>query len=362
MNDFKPCEDERTEYKAQLNDKLEREVVAFLNSSQGGDIYIGVADNGTVVGVKDPDKQQLTISHRIRDNIQPSCLGFYDVYAQQHDSKTIIHIVVTRGTEKPYYIKKYGMSPAGCYLRVGSGVQPMNPTMIDQLYSSRIRDSLRNIISPKISTHSFKQLKIYYEEKGLAINANFLENLDLFTSDKQINYVGYLFADSNSVSIKVAKYAGTTKVELVENEEYGFCSIIRATERVLDKLDIENRTFTRITGSAKRLQKRMIDPVALREALVNAIVHNDYTREVTPLIEIFADRLAITSYGGLVSGLSRQEFLAGRSMPRNREIMRIFRDMGLVEHLGSGMSRILSHYPPDIFKFSDHFLEVSFPL
>ncbi len=105
----------------------------------------------------------------------------------------------------------------------------------------------------------------------------------------------------------------------------------------------------------------MIDPVALREALINVIVHNDYTREVTPVVEIFADHLSITSYGRLVSGLSRKEFLAGRSMPRNREIMRVFRDLGLVEHLGSGMSRILSHYPADIFSFSEHFLEVSFP-
>jgi len=111
MNKFQPYEDENIEYKLELSDKLEKEVVAFLNSAQGGHIYIGVDDKGSVVGVTQPDQLQLTISNRIRDNIQPSCLGFYDVYAEQHDGKTIIHIVVTRGTEKPYYLKKQGLSP-----------------------------------------------------------------------------------------------------------------------------------------------------------------------------------------------------------------------------------------------------------
>ncbi len=227
MSNFKPCEDEHTEYKAVLNNKFEREVVAFLNSAQGGNIYIGVADNGTIIGVSDPDKLQLIISHRIRDNIQPSCLGFYDVYFEQHDGKTIIHIMVTRGTEKPYYIKQYGLSPAGCYLRVGSGVQPMPPAMIDQLYSSRTRDSLRNIVSPKTGEHSFKQLKIYYEEKGFSINSNFLENLDLYTSDKKTTMLDTCLPTVTVFPSKWPSMPGTTKVELVENEEYGFSSIIK---------------------------------------------------------------------------------------------------------------------------------------
>jgi predicted HTH transcriptional regulator len=92
------------------------------------------------------------------------------------------------------------------------------------------------------------------------------------------------------------------------------------------------------------------------------VVHNDFTREVPPVIEFYSDRLSITSYGGLVEGLSVEEFFAGRSMPRNREIMRIYRDLDLVEQLGSGMNRILSAYSPDVFKISDNFLEVCFPI
>ena len=105
----------------------------------------------------------------------------------------------------------------------------------------------------------------------------------------------------------------------------------------------------------------MIDKLALREAFINVIVHNDYTREVPPVVEIFSNRLCITSYGGLVEGLSLEEFFNGRSMPRNREIMRVFRDLDLVEQLGSGINRILKVYEKEIFNISENFIEIVFP-
>lgn len=359
MMKFKPYEDETTEFKRELTDSLEKEVVAFLNSQKGGDIYIGVEDNGTVLGVQNPDKLQLLIVDRIRNNILPNTLGFFDVVIKEIDNKQVLHIIVARGTERPYYLKKYGLSPAGAYLRIGSGKQQLTTAMIDHLLASRSRNSLRNIPSPRANL-TFNQLKIYYEEKGFAINSSFLDSLDLYTSSGQFNYVAYLLADRNSVSIKVAKFAGTDKVDLIENEEYGFCSLIKATNRVLDKLQIENRTFTKVTGAAERLERRMIEERALREAIINAFIHNDYTFEVPPVFEIYSNRLAVISYGGLVAGLSREDFLAGRSMPRNRELMRVFRDLDMVEQLGSGMNRMLGAYSPDIFKLSENFLEVSF--
>jgi len=354
-------ENDKTEFKSELNDKFEKSVVSFLNSKTGGDIYIGITDDGSVLGLDNSDKIQLAITDRIKNNILPSSLGLFDVYSEEINDRMVIHVIVSSGTEKPYYIKSLGMSPAGCYIRIGSGVKQMDIKMIDMFYASRTRNSLRNIVSPRYTEHTFSQLKIYYEEKGFQLNDVFLKNLDLYTSDGKLNYVAYLLADRNSVSIKVAKYAGTDKCDLIENEEYGFCSIIKATERVLDKLEIENKTFTKITGEAKRLERRMIDKTALREALINALVHNDYSREVAPVIEIFSDRLSITSYGGLIEGLSEEEFFNGRSMPRNRELMRIFKDLELVEHLGSGMHRILKAYDKSIFKLSDNFLEIVFP-
>lgn len=351
-------ESNKTEFKSQLTDKLEKEVVAFLNYHEGGDIYIGVDDDGTAVGIDDADAMQLVIADRLKNNILPATLGLFDIVCEKQDGKPIIHIIISSGPEKPYYIKKNGMSPRGCFIRVGSSSQPMETSLIDDLYSKRTRNSLNKITSPRQSL-SFEQLQIYYQSKGLKLNDRFAENLDLLTEDGKYNYVAYLLADSNGTSIKVAKYAGTDKVDLIENEEYGYCSLIKATKSVLDKLEIENKTMTRIT-SKERIEKRLVEPIALREAVINAVVHNDYTREVPPVFEIFSDRIQITSYGGLPTGLSQEEFFSCRSMSRNRELMRVFKDIGLVEQLGSGMGRILRAYDRTVFDISENFLVVTF--
>lgn len=115
------------------------------------------------------------------------------------------------------------------------------------------------------------QLKIFYQERGFALNDRFANTLELLTPDGKYDYVAYLLADENGVSIKVAKYAGTDKVELIENEEYGYCSLIKATNQVLERLRIENVTKTRVT-STRRVEQNLVEPVALREAVVNAII------------------------------------------------------------------------------------------
>lgn len=89
-------------------------------------------------------------------------------------------------------------------------------------------------------------------------------------------------------------------------------------------------------------------------------MHNDFSREIPPVFEIFSNRMEFTSYGGLIQGQSEEDFFSCSSMPRNRELMRVFKDVGLVEQLGSGMSRILRFYKRDIFQISDHFIKVVF--
>ncbi|MCL1876230.1 MAG: putative DNA binding domain-containing protein [Synergistaceae bacterium] len=352
-------ESNRIEYKLTLTDDLEREVVAFLNYNEGGIIFIGCQDNGDIVGLENANEDQCKIVERIKNNILPNTLGLFEVVLEKCNGKSIIKIIISSGTEKPYYLKKKGMSTNGCFLRVGNTAQPMTTHQIEHLFSSRVRNSISRITSPRQEL-SFEQLRIYYQEKRLELNEHFAKTLDLLTEDGRYNYVAYLLADSNAVSIKVAKYAGKDKVDLIENEEYGFCSIIKATNRVLEKLTVENRTFTKITP-IKRLERQMVNAVALREAVVNAIVHNDYSYEVPPVFEIYSDRITVTSYGGLVPNLSRENFFKCHSVVRNRELMRIFRDLDLVEQLGSGMSRILKVYDERAFDFSGNFLIVTFP-
>jgi len=351
-------ENNRIEFKSELNDRLERSVVSFLNYAGGGELLIGINDNGVAVGITDLDATQLKIIDRIRNNIRPQTLGLFDIVQDRIDGKDIIRVIVSCGQQRPYYIRKLGMSEQGCFMRIGSSSQPMTEQMIEELLSKRQQITLQSMLSPRQNL-TFKQLCIYYEEKKLEPTEQFIENLDLRQSNGEYNYAAYLLADENGASVKVAVYAGTDKVDLLETREYGNRCLITATQRILDRLDSENRTYAKIT-SKNRLEKERVNSIALREAVINAVVHNDYTKGV-PLVEIYADKIVVTSCGGLVEGLTENDFFKCRSMPRNRELMRVFRDMELVEQIGSGMSRILKAYDRSVFEITPSFTVVTFP-
>lgn len=156
------------------------------------------------------------------------------------------------------------------------------------------------------------------------------------------------------MSIKVAKYDGLDRGDLKENNEFGYCSLVKATKQVLDKIDVENKTLAKIT-SKEREEKRLWNSVALREAIINAMVHTDYTSEVPPKFESFDNRIEMISFGSLPQGMTEKEFFEGYSVPRNKELMRVLRDLDLVEHLGSGVPRILRAYGKKCFKFTETF-------
>ena len=351
-------ETNRIENKEQLNEDFEQEVIAFLNYKEGGIIYIGINKNGQVVGVKDVDLTELQIKDRIKNNIQPSTLGLFDVTVETIDNKEIIKVIISSGTEKPYYLRKKGRTPEGCYIRVGSSKERMTERMIDDMYSKRIKNTLKEIDSPRQEL-TFNQLKIYYEEHGLKLNDNFLQNLDLLTSEGKYNYNAFLLADENNVSIKLVKYLGTNKMDLVENQEYGYRCLITATQKILDRLDTENTVYAKIEYKGRK-EVEKIDSKALKEAVINAIVHNDYSYGNSPIVELYSDRIEITSAGGLPQELSQEEFLEGVTAPRNKELIRVFKDVDLIENIGSGVLRILDAYDKSCFKFMDHFLRVTF--
>lgn len=355
---MKNLETNRIENKEQLNEDFEQEVIAFLNYKEGGIIYVGINKNGQVVGVENTDLTQLQIKDRIKNNIQPSTLGLFDVTVETIENKEIIKVIISSGTEKPYYLRKKGRTPEGCYIRVGSSKERMTERMIDDMYARRIKNTLKEIDSPRQEL-TFNQLKIYYEEHGLKLNDNFLQNLDLLTSEGKYNYNAFLLADENTVSIKLVRYLGTNKLELLENLEFGNRCLITATQRILDRLDVENTTYAKIEYFGRKEQEK-IDSKALKEAVINAIVHNDYSYGNSPIIELYSDRIEITSAGGLPQELSQEEFLEGVTAPRNKELIRVFKDVDLIENIGSGVLRILDAYDKSCFKFMDHFLRVSF--
>lgn len=355
---MKNTETNRFENKEQLNEDFEQEVIAFLNYKEGGIIYVGINKNGQVVGVENTDLTQLQIKDRIKNNIQPSTLGLFDVTVETIENKEVIKVIISSGTEKPYYLRKKGRTPEGCYIRVGSSKERMTERMIEEMFARRIKNSLKEIESPRQDL-TFRQLKIHYEGNGMILNDNFARNLNLLTDEGKYNYNAYLLADENNISIKLVKYLGTNKMELIENQEYGYCCLITATQRILDRLTAENTVYAKIEYNGRK-EVEMIDSKALKEAVINAMVHSDYTLTTTPIIELYSDRIEITSGGGLPQGLSQEEFLEGVTAPRNKELIRVFKDVDLIENIGSGVLRILDAYDKSCFKFMDHFLRVSF--
>lgn len=350
-------EDSRTEFKVKLVDDLEESVIAFLNKD-GGNIYIGIDDNGNIIGLKSNiDLLQRKVKDRIISNIEPSVLGLFDLEVLEKNGKNYLKIIVAKGSETPYHIKGMGMTPDSCFIRVGSSNERMNEHLINKMFRERTRNSLKNIISPRQDL-TFRDLKIYYVEKGFEVGENFEKQLDFYTEDGKYNYVAYLLADENRASIKVAKYAGDDVDELMENYEFGYCSLVKATYRVLEKFRTENKIYAKITYP-ERKEQPMYDYNAVREVIINAIVHNDWSTEYPPKFEFFNDRLEISSFGGIQSEFTEEEFLEGYSAPKNPELMRVFHDLELVEHLGTGIRRILKKYDKSIYHFFPHFIRVS---
>ena len=128
----------------------------------------------------------------------------------------------------------------------------------------------------------------------------------------------------------------------------------------MERLAVANNTVVRVGGAAQRREITLVNAAALREAVLNAILHNDYINGAYPVVEIYDDRIEVVSSGGLPIDMSTDEFFAGRSLPRNKELMRIFSDLDMCEQLGSGMRKILRAYSSDIFDISEHFVSVVF--
>ncbi len=289
-------ETSRVEYKREISEGLEREVVSFLNYRNGGTIYLGVDKSGEAVGIRDVDRSQLIVKDRIKNNIRPSVLGLFDILTERISDKDVIKITIASGLEKPYYLKKYGMSEKGCYVRLGSSTEQMPSKMIEDLYTKRTRNTLSKLIAPRQDL-KFSQLLIYYNELGYNPRYTMIKNLGLETEESKLNYAGYLLSDKNHNSIKVAKYKGANRVDLIENNKFGNECLIKAAKQVIDKLNLENITINEITHK-ERIEFSLWNSIALREAVINAFVHNDYTNELSPKFEIFSDRIEITSAGG----------------------------------------------------------------
>lgn len=357
---MKFSETDKIELKVKVNDSLPKEIESFLNTD-GGIIYIGIDDDGNILGVNDLDFTLRNLFDIISDQIEPNAIDSVKPEVEFIDGKAIVKICITKGYAPLYCIKKYGFSSNGCHFRVGTTCKSMTLEMIKKKIETGLsnfdmmirRESYYNDLS-------FIKFKMLLIENGYHIDdSSFEKNFKLRTNDGKYNFLAELLADENSIPFIFAKFKGTTKATFSERSDYGNQCIILAYERMKERLKLENICKT-ITNPRPRKDIYLYDIDAVNEALINAIIHNDY-RISDPQVAFFDDRLEITSHGGLPNGLTREEFFMGISRPRNEQLMGIFTRLRIVEHTGHGVPTIVNKYSKNVFEISDSFIRVIIP-
>ncbi len=355
-------ESETLELKEKYTDSLVRDIVAFLNS-EGGDIYIGVSDEGEVIGVdvKQLDEIQKKISDCITGQIEPNPQNEISVSLVFEDGKSLICIKINKGFKPIYCIKKHGFSTKGCLIRIGTTCREMSHSEIEYRYKSGFIDDDYILKAPShYSPLSFDMLKILLISKGYHINEKaFVSNFSLVTEKGQYNLMAELLSDKNMVPLIFVKFRGLTKASISQRSDYGDQSILLGFQRLKDRLIAENICVTDTT-SRPRVDRYLYDIDCVNEALVNAIVHNDWTIS-EPLVSFYDDRLEITSHGGIPKGISKEDFFNGVSHPRNSVLMRIFLKLGIVEHTGHGIPMIIGKYGKEAFDIHDTYINVVIP-
>lgn len=333
-------ESETVELKSVMVDDIKKEIIAFANC-EGGKLYIGVQDDGVVVGVDDPDKTALQISNMVRDAIKPDITMFLHYETITEDGKKIVSVDVQRGTERPYYIAKKGLRPEGVYVRQGYSSAPATNTAIRQMIKETDGDSFEEIRSLEQNL-TFETAAKKFSEYKLPFGEPQMKTLGIMSHDGVYTNLGLLLSDQCVHTIKVAAFEGTTQNEFKDRREFSG-SLFRQMDEVYEYIDFRNQnhsTFSKL----RRIDQRDYPEVAVREALLNLLVHREYSFRASTFISLYADRLEFTSIGGLVSGVTLKDVMMGISVCRNEKLANIFYRLELIEAYGTGMRKIMDAY------------------
>ena len=359
---MKYVESEHTELKRTMSDSLPKEIVAFLNSG-GGTIYIGVGDDGSIKGVDDLDETLKKLADLIEFQILPDCRELVSLGTRYENGRKVVEIDVQPGNAL-FYIRKYGRSAMGCYMRVGSTCRAMTEEQINRLQMKYLSFGADITEMPgRIASPSFQILKIMLVEKGFTVSDDtFEQNLKLRTSDGRYNRQADLLCDKNEFSIKVVRFAGRDKGDgILRRNEYGGKCLILAMQQAYDFCaQVLNETAVSFSDGVRQ-DHPLFSRTAFREAWFNACLHNLWADGTPPAIYVYTDRMEIISTGGLPLNLSKEDFFKGVSKPVNEELARLFIRLNLMEQTGYGVPLIVREYGRDAFEFLDGFLRVTIP-
>jgi ATP-dependent DNA helicase RecG len=328
------------EFKREYTDDIKKCVVAFANTS-GGTIYVGINDDGGITGIKDIDSTLLKISNTIRDSIKPDITLFVKYDTEIIDDKSVIKVIVQKGTASPYYLANKGIRPEGVYLRQGASSVPATETSILKMIKDTDGEKYENIRSLNQDL-TFKEAKKEFVERKLSLGINQQKSLKLMNTDGIYTNLALLLSDQCKHTIKLAVFTGTEKAVFKDRREFSG-SLLKQLNTAYEYIDRYNNNRSEIEG-LHRIDKRDYPLEAIREALINALIHRDYSFSGSTLISIFDDRIEFTSIGGLAKGISYDDILLGISITRNENLANIFYRLTLIEAYGTGMPKIIRSY------------------
>ena len=211
-------ESETVELKSIVVDDIKKEIIAFANC-EGGKLYIGVQDDGTVIGLDDPDGAALQISNMIRDAIKPDLTMFLHYRTLNEDGKQIVVVDIQQGTERPYYIAKKGIRPEGVYVRQGYSSVPATNTAIRRMIKETDGDHFEEMRSLEQNL-TFESAKQEFSERNVLFGQAQMKTLGIMSRDGIYTNLGLLLSEQCVHTIKAAVFEGTTQNEFKDRKEF----------------------------------------------------------------------------------------------------------------------------------------------
>ena len=338
-------ESKTLELKAQLpqNDQIAKTAVAFANTS-GGKLVIGVGDNRDVIGLPEQDlfALQERIGSLIFDRCHPAILP--EMYTANLEGKVVLVVEIFRGNLLPYYLKEDGKNN-GTYLRVGTANRKADFEHILELERQKRNQSFDEGIfrEQPLAELDLTPLLARFKALGKPLNDEKLKNLKLVQEEQGTLYptqgLMILLGKLPHVTVKCARFKGTDMRVFLDRKEYDGDLFTQ-----LEQMEGFVKNHISLRGEIKGLQRTdtyEIPEEALREALINALIHRDYTNQGRDIkVGVYDDIVNVVSPGGFPSSLTSEALQEGRSEIRNRVVARIFKELGYIEQWGSGIQRI----------------------
>ena len=321
-------------------------LVAFANTA-GGIVAIGVEDGSKRVrGVPDVLRAEEKLANLVSDSIRPRLIP--DIEVVPWRKLNVLTVQVYPSNTRPHYLERLGPEN-GVFIRVGSTVRKAEELQIEELKRLKWRTSFDEQAIPGLNSEAIdfrvaSELLAPYRQ----LNAQAWKTLRITTEHqgRQVPTVGGLllfgkdrFARFPDAWIQAGRFAGTNRTRLLDSVEIR-SFLPRAAEEAI-RFAQKHLTHESIIEGVRREERWSVPLVAIREAIMNAIVHADYAQQGAPIrIALFDDRIEIENPGLLPFGLTIEDIMQGVSKLRNRVIGRVFHELHLIEQWGSGIQRM----------------------